>query len=74
MIYTDTPKTSKAKRAANDRWDKENMITLGCKIKREDATIFKEYAQTQDKTANTLLKEFVYKCIKEYQEKNEPKD
>lgn len=70
----DSPKTPKSKREANDRWDKQNMITLGCKVKREEAAIFKEYAQAQNKTANTVLKEFVYKCIKEYQEKDKTKD
>lgn len=70
----DTPKTSKAKREANDRWDKEHMITLGCKVKREEAATFKEYADSKGKTSNALLKEFVYKCIAEHIKNNETKD
>jgi len=54
---------SKAKRAANDKWDKENMLTLGCKISRADAEAFKAYAVERGMTANTLLKEYVYQCI-----------
>ncbi len=54
---------SKAKRTANDKWDKENMTTLGCKVKRTEAAAFKEYATKQGKTSNTVLKEFVLNCI-----------
>lgn len=56
-------KTSRAKREANNRWDKENMTTLGCKVKKEEAEKFKEYAGSQNKTSNALLKEFVLDCI-----------
>lgn len=59
----DAPKTPKAKRAANDKWDKENMTTLGCKVKRTEATAFKEYCTKQGKTSNNVLKEFVMGCI-----------
>jgi hypothetical protein len=56
---------SASKRSANDKWDKENMITLGCKVKREEAAAFKAYAAEQGKTSNTVLKEYVLKCISE---------
>lgn len=55
----------KSRRMANDKWDKENMTTLGCKVKKDEAIAFKECAARQGKTANTLLKEFVIKCIEE---------
>lgn len=61
----DTPKTPPSKRQANNRWDKQNMITLGCKVMRKDAEAFKAYASSQGKTANTVLKEYVLKCIAE---------
>lgn len=54
---------SKARREANDRWDKENMLTIGCKLKKEDALAFKEYSAKQGKTANTMLKDYVIRCI-----------
>ncbi|MDD6490201.1 MAG: hypothetical protein PUG48_10415 [Clostridia bacterium] len=54
----------KSKRMANDKWDKENMTTLGCKVKKTEATAFKKYAAEQGKTANTVLKEYVIDCIK----------
>lgn len=54
---------SDKKKASNARWDKENMITLGCKVKRTQAAAFKAYAAQQGKTGNTLLKEYVLQCI-----------
>ena len=61
-------KTPESKRKANDKWDKENMTTLGCKVKKEEAAAFKEYAAKQAKTSNTILKEYVLQCIDENKE------
>jgi len=57
------PKTRESKRRANDKWDKENMITLGCKIKRQEAAAFKAYAAQRGKTSNSIIKEYVLSCI-----------
>ena len=57
------PKTSEAKRRANDKWDKKNMAILSCKIKKDEALAFKIYAGKLGKTSNALLKEYVFKCI-----------
>ena len=54
---------SEAKRKSNAKWDKENMTTLGCKVKREQAEQFKQYAASKGTTANTTLKEYVLACI-----------
>ena len=56
---------SESKRKANEKWDKENMITLGCRVKRTEAEAFKEYARSQGVTANALLKSYVFQCIEE---------
>lgn len=55
---------SEARKNANTKWDKEHMITLGCRVKKEEAEAFKQYAKKQDKTSNAVLKEYVYKCIR----------
>ena len=39
------------------------MTTLGCKVKKTEAVAFKEYAKSQGKTSNTILKEYVQSCI-----------
>ena len=54
-----------SRKRANTKWDKENMATLGCRVKKEQAAAFKEYAAAQGKTANTVLKEYVEECIGE---------
>ena len=54
---------SEAKKKSNAKWDKENMITLGCKVKRDQAERFKRYAASKGTTANTLLKDYVLSCI-----------
>ena len=54
---------SDKKKISNQRWDRENMITLGCKVKRKDADKFKAYAARNGKTANTILRDYVLECI-----------
>lgn len=59
---------SEAQKKSRDKWDKENMATLGCKVKKEEAAAFKEYAASKGKTSNTVLKEYVQKCINSNEE------
>ena len=54
---------SESKKKANIKWDKENMMTLGCRLKKQDGIAFKDYAAQLGKTSNTLIKEFVMGCI-----------
>ena len=54
---------SEAHKRANSKWDQANLMTLGVRLKRTDAMAFKEYAASQGKTANALLKEYVLKCL-----------
>lgn len=54
-----------SQKRASLKWDKENMMTIGCKIKRKQGEKFKVYAQEQGKTPNTILREYIYKCIGE---------
>lgn len=56
---------AESRKRANAKWDKENMTTLGCKIKRTQAAKFKSYCENQGSTSNTTLKEFVLGCIGE---------
>ena len=56
---------SEAQKRASNKYNLKNMSTLGCKVKKNQAEAFKEYAKEQGKTANTVLKEFVYECIGE---------
>lgn len=39
------------------------MATIGCKVKKEEAALFKQFCKDQGKTSNTVLKDFVLACI-----------
>lgn len=54
---------SEAHKRANQKWDKENMMTLGVRLKKKDAMAFKEYAASQGRTANAILKDYVFSIL-----------
>lgn len=54
---------SRAKRAANNKWDATNMKLVACKIKKEQAEKFNQYAKDNGTTSNALLKGFILSCI-----------
>ena len=56
-------KVSAAKRRANDAWDKANMAMLACKIRKDAAERFKDYAAAQGTTVNALLRGYIMQCI-----------
>lgn len=62
---------SEKKKASNAKWDSANMATLGCRVKKTQAKAFKSYCESQDKTSNTVLKDYVLDCIGESDEPNE---
>lgn len=55
---------SEAKKKANAKWDSENMATIACKLKKSQAAAFKEYCESQGKTTNSVIRDFVLECIK----------
>ena len=54
---------SEKKKASNAKWDRENMFTLGCRIRKEQAAAFKDVCAAAGITANTALKDYVMECI-----------
>ena len=54
-----------SRKKANAKWDAENMATLGCRVKREQAEKFKAYCADKGKTSNAVLREYVLDCIDE---------
>jgi len=56
---------SEAQKRASNKYQAEHMTTLGCKVKKQEATAFKDYAAQRGKTSNTMLKEYVMGCIDE---------
>lgn len=57
-----------SQKKARDKWDKENMGTLACKVKKSQAEKFKDYAKSNGTTANALLKKYVLETIHETEE------
>ena len=58
-----------SQKKARDKWDAENMATIGCKLKKEQAERFKAYAASQGTTVSRLIKELVLDTIGEEGEK-----
>ena len=56
---------SESQKRASQKWDKANMIVLGCKVKREQADAFKVYCEIQGRTSNAVLRDYVLGCIGE---------
>jgi hypothetical protein len=52
-----------SKRRNNDKWDKENMSSLGCKILKSEADSFREYCRERGQTVSETLAGFVRSCI-----------
>lgn len=56
---------SEAQKKASAKYQKENIASLACRVKKEQAEKFKEYCEAQGKTSNAVLREFVLTCITE---------
>lgn len=48
---------TEARKRANAKWDKENMVVLACKVKRETAEQFKAACAAQGTTSNAVLQQ-----------------
>lgn len=54
---------TRAKRESNNRWDRENMTVLGCKVKREYADQAREAAQAAGTSINAVLRQAIDNLI-----------
>ena len=59
---------SDAQKKASAKWDKENMVVLACKVKRETAEQFKAACAAQGTTSNAVLQQ----AVKAYLEEEHP--
>jgi hypothetical protein len=57
--------TSEAQKKAAAKYHRENIASLACRVRKEQAELFKAYCESQGKTSNAVLREFVLDCIKE---------
>ena len=55
-----------AKRRANNKYIKENMTTLGCKMRRDYAEEFKSACRMAGKTPNAIFKAAADQFMEDY--------
>lgn len=59
---------SEAQKRASAKYQKENIASLACRVKKEQAEKFKAYCADQNKTSNAVLRQYVLECIGESEE------
>lgn len=65
-------KVRESQRRAADAWDAKNMLTIGCKMRREIAEEFKQYAADRNTTSSALIKAYVLQCLERTEDTPEP--
>lgn len=55
---------SEARKAANARWDKENMAVLACRVTKPIATQFKAICERKGTNTNAVLLAYVKEFIR----------
>lgn len=56
---------TEAQRRASAKYQRENIASLACRVKKEQAEKFKEYCENIGKTSNAVLRDYVLDCIGE---------
>lgn len=56
---------SEAQKKASAKYQKENIASLACRVKKDQAEKFKTYCEERGKTSNAVLREYVLSCIDE---------
>lgn len=56
---------SEAQKKAAAKYHKENISSLACRVRKDQAERFKAYCEDQGKTVNAVLREFVFDRISE---------
>lgn len=56
---------SEAQKKASAKYQKENIASLACRVKKDQAEKFKTYCESIGKTSNAVLREYVLTCIAE---------
>ena len=54
-----------AQKKAAAKYHKENIASLACRVKKNQAEKFKAYCEAEGKTSNAVLREYVLNCIGE---------
>ena len=63
-----------AKRRANNKYSKENMATLGCKMRKDYAEEFKAACRMAGKTPNAIFKAAADQFMEDYRSQSKPEE
>ena len=58
---------SDAQKRASAKYQRENIASLACRVKKDPAEKFKAYCAEIGKTSNAVLRDYVLDCIEEKQ-------
>lgn len=56
---------SEAQKRASAKYQRENIASLACRVKKDQAEKFKAYCASMGKTSNAVLRDYVLDCIDE---------
>ena len=56
---------TEAQKRASAKYQRENIASLACRVKKDQAEKFKEYCAGMGKTSNAVLRDYVLECIGE---------
>ena len=56
---------TEAQKRASAKYQRENIASLACRVKKEQAEKFKAYCESMGKTSNAVLRDYVLDCIDE---------
>lgn len=59
---------SESQKRANQKWDKEHLTIVGCRITKEKAELFKQSCRILDTVPNKVIMQTVDETIKKAQE------
>ncbi len=54
---------SEAQKKASAKYQKENIASLACRVKKEQAEQFRQYCDKIGQSPNAVIKAFVISCI-----------
>ena len=54
-----------AQKRASAKYQRENIASLACRVKKNQAEKFRAYCADKGKTANAVLRDYVLDCIGE---------
>ena len=63
-----------AKRKANNKYIKEHMTTLGCKMRKDYAEEFKAACRMTGKTPNAIFKAAADQFMEDYRSQSKPEE